>query len=129
MSNLNEWLLSGNSFGGNRERFESRRHVANLLRVSNRKVNVFRWGVNETDAHINRKFEICKVLKKIGHHFYTEAIFKSGLRADVIDADECVAYEVYSTESSDSLKKKRKNYPIEVRFIDANEEFYEDMIF
>ena len=122
-------MSNGNTFGGNRERFERRRYVANLLRVSNRKVNVLRWSVNETDAHINRKFEICKALKKIDHYFYTEAIFKSGLRADVIDADEIVAYEVYNTESLDSLKKKRDSYPIEVRFIDANEEWYEDMIF
>ena len=62
------------------------------------------------------------LLKKWGHEFYTEAIFDdSGLRADVIDADTGIVYEVYQTESMDSLKKKAMFYPLEVRFVSANE--------
>ena len=62
------------------------------------------------------------LLKKWGHEFYTEAIFDdSGLRADVIDADTGIVYEVYQTESMDSLKQKAMFYPIEVRFVSANE--------
>ena len=58
-----------------------------------------RWGSGETDEHIDMKYQICKQLKKWGHEFYTEAIFSdSGLRADVIDADEGIVYEVYQTE-------------------------------
>ena len=103
---------------------QKRNEVSRLLRVSNRNRNAFRWSPNETDAHIDMKFQICKQLRKWGHEFYTEAIFdSSGLRADVIDADTGVVYEVHNTESAASLVKKSKNYPLEVRFIDANKEF------
>ena len=98
-----------------------RNEVSRLLRMSNRHRNVLRWSPNETVEHISRKFEICMLLKKWGHEFYTEAIFdESGLRADVIDADEGVVYEVYQTEGMESLKKKAILYPLEVRFVDAN---------
>ena len=50
------------------------------------------------------------------------------MRADVIDADTGVVYEVYQTEGMDSLKKKAEHYPLEVRFISANEDFTEDML-
>ena len=70
------------------------------------------------------KFQICKQLKKWGHEFYTEVIFDStGLRADVIDADTGIVYEVHNTEPASSLVLKSTRYPLEVRFIDANKEF------
>ena len=103
---------------------QKRNEVSRLLRVSNRNRNAFRWGAGETDAHIDMKFQICKQLKKWGHEFYTEAIFdSSGLRADIIDADTGVVYEVHNTEPAASLVEKSRNYPLEVRFIDANGEF------
>ena len=99
-----------------------RNEVSRLLRMSNRHRNVLRWSPNETVEHVSRKFEICMLLKKWGHEFYTEAIFEpSGLRADVIDADTGIVYEVYQTETMDSLKKKAMFYPLEVRFVSANE--------
>lgn len=107
-----------------------RNEVSRLLRISNRHRNVLRWGSNETDEHVRMKFEICMLLKKWGHEFYTEAIFDdSGLRADVIDADTGVVYEVYQTEGMESLKKKAQFYPLEVRFVDANQQFEEKMLF
>ena len=107
-----------------------RNEVSRLLRMSNRHKNVLRWSPNETVEHVSRKFEICMLLKKWGHEFYTEAIFEpSGLRADVIDADEGIVYEVYQTETMDSLKKKAMLYPLEVRFVSANEApFTEEML-
>ena len=50
------------------------------------------------------------------------------MRADVIDADTGVVYEVYQTEGMESLKKKAQFYPLEVRFINANEDFTEEML-
>ena len=103
--------------------------ISGLLRMSNRHRNVMRWSPNETIEHVSRKFEIFFQLKKWGHEFYTEAIFEpSGLRADVIDADTGVVYEVYQTEGMESLKKKAMFYPLEVRFINANEDFTEEML-
>ena len=108
---------------------EQRNKISRMLRTSNRNRNVLRWGKGETRNHIYTKFEICMQLKEWGHEFYTEAIFEpSGLRADVIDADTGVVYEVYQTEGMESLKKKAQFYPLEVRFINANEDFTEDML-
>ena len=106
-----------------------RNEVSRLLRISNRNRNAFRWSANETEAHIDMKFQICKQLRVWGHEFYTEAIFdESGLRADVIDADTGIVYEVHNTEPKESLLSKSKNYPLEVRFVDANEEFREELL-
>ena len=106
-----------------------RNEVSRLLRMSNRNRNAFRWSTNETKAHIDMKFEICKKLKEWGHEFYTEAIFDSnGLRADVIDADEGIIYEVVNTEAKSSIEKKRKLYPLEIRVVNANQKFTEDLL-
>jgi hypothetical protein len=75
------------------------------------------------------KFKICKQLKEWGHEFYTEAIFEpSGLRADVIDADTGVIYEVVNTEGVESLAKKQGLYPLEIRVVNANEKFSEELL-
>ena len=108
---------------------EQRNKVSRLLRTSNRNRNAFRWSSNETKAHIDMKFAICRKLKEWGHEFYTEAIFEpSGLRADVIDADEGFIYEVVNTEGSESLAKKQARYPLEIRIINANQKFTEDLM-
>ena len=106
-----------------------RNEVSRLLRTSNRNRNAFRWSTSETDAHIEMKFKICKLLKAWGHEFYTEAIFEpSGLRADVIDADTGVIYEVVNTEGVESLAKKQGLYPLEIRVVNANEKFSEELL-
>jgi len=112
-----------------RDKQLQRNNIAQLLRVSNRNRNVLKWSPNETIDHINMKFEICKQLKIWGHEFYTEAIFAdTGLRADVIDADEAIIYEVYQTEGEDSLMRKAASYPLEVRFIAAGQRFEEKLL-
>ena len=106
-----------------------RNKISRLLRTSNRNRNVLRWGSGETDAHITMKFNICKKLKEWGHEFYTEAIFEpSGLRADVIDADEGIVYEVVNTEGSDSILKKQHMYPLEIRVVNANQRFSKELL-
>ena len=106
-----------------------RNNVSRLLRTSNRNRNAFRWSSNETKAHIDMKFAICKKLKEWGHEFYTEAIFEpSGLRADVIDADEGIIYEVVNTEGVESIAKKKGMYPLEIRVVNANQKFSEELL-
>ena len=108
---------------------QRRNEVSRLLRTSNRNRNAFRWSPNETEAHIDMKFHICKQLKRWGHEFYTEAIFNdTGLRADVIDADEGIIYEVVNTESSDSILRKSHHYPLEIRVVNANQKFTEGLL-
>ena len=111
------------------EKQKKRNEVSRLLRTSNRNRNAFRWSSNETKAHIDMKFAICKKLKEWGHEFYTEAIFEpSGLRADVIDADEGIIYEVVNTEGSESLVRKQARYPLEIRVDNANQKFSEELL-
>jgi len=75
------------------------------------------------------KFAICRKLKEWGHEFYTEAIFDdSGLRADVIDADEGIIYEVVNTESQDSIVRKNRHYLLEIRVVNANQKFSEELL-
>ena len=108
---------------------KKRNEVSRLLRTSNRNRNAFRWSSNETKAHIDMKFAICRKLKEGGHEFYTEAIFEpSGLRADVIDADEGIIYEVVNTEGSESLVRKQARYPLEIRIVNANQKFSEELL-
>ena len=108
---------------------EQRNRVSRLLRMSNRNRNAFRWSINETEAHVEMKFQICKQLKRWGHEFFTEAIFDdTGLRADIIDADEGIIYEVVNTENSESLVRKNRHYPLEIRVINANEKFTEKLL-
>ena len=108
---------------------KKRNEVSRLLRTSNRNRNAFRWSSNETKAHIDMKFAICRKLKEWGHEFYTEAIFEpSGLRADVIDADEGIIYEVVNTEGSESLVRKQARYPLEIRIVNANQKFSEELL-
>ncbi len=108
---------------------EQRNKVSRLLRTSNRNRNAMRWSKNETPEHIDMKFAICKQLKEWGHEFYTEAVFEpSGLRADVIDADAGIVYEVLNTEGSDSILKKQHMYPLEIRVVNANQKFTKELL-
>jgi hypothetical protein len=50
------------------------------------------------------------------------------LRADVIDADEGIIYEVVNTENNESLIRKGRHYPLEIRVVDANQKFSEDLL-
>ena len=108
---------------------EQRNKVSSILRTSNRNRNAFRWSINETEAHVDMKFQICKQLKRWGHEFFTEAIFDdTGLRADIIDADEGIIYEVVNTENSESLIRKSRHYPLEIRVVNANQKFSEELL-
>lgn len=101
---------------------------AQLVRVSNRQRNVLRWNSVETDAHINMKLEICKYLKKEGVDFISEAIFENGLRADILNLDSGVCYEIVNSEKEYSILKKVASYPFPLIVVKANQEFNEKLI-
>jgi len=112
-----------------RELFRRRNQVRQMIGIMNRNRNVLKWSSNETENHINMKFNICKYLKKMGKEFYTEAIFVGGKgRADIVDADSAIIYEVYQTESKKSLELKSKKYPLPVLYVKANQEFNPKLI-
>ena len=105
-----------------------RNSVANLIRTMNRHKNCLKWSSNETDDHIKMKLEICKYLKQNNIEFYTEAIFHSGLRADIVDADRLYCIEIVNTESEESIMRKRKDYPLPIIVVNANQEFNEKLV-
>ena len=50
------------------------------------------------------------------------------MRADVIDADEGIVYEVVNTEGSDSILNKQHMYPLEIRVVNANQKFTKELL-
>lgn len=105
-----------------------RNDVARLIRISNRHKDVLRWGTGETWEHVIMKLKICRWLKEQGKEFYTEAIFVSGLRADIVNADDGVVYEVVESESEESIEKKKRDYPLPVIVVKAGQMFHERLI-
>jgi len=109
------------------------RDCLNEVRFSNRSgshVNCYRYGANNTDEHEDMKFQVFKQLRKWGHDVLTEAIFENGKRADIIDIDEGIIYEVTHTETEKMLEEKIENYPdiFEVRRVKAAQEFKEELL-
>jgi len=106
-----------------------RNRIRQLIEISNRHKNVLKWSPNESDAHIQMKLEICKSLRRRGIEFYTEAIFTNRIsRADIVNADEGIIYEVYDTEKKESIEKKKLIYPLPIITVKANQEFKEALI-
>jgi len=87
-------------------------------------------GINNTWQHEFRKFQIFWALRKQGHNVMTETIFTNGKRADIIDMDNGVIFEVTFTETEKKLEEKTEHYPeiFEIRRIDATKEFDEKML-
>jgi len=97
------------SEGSNLEK--RRRECLRLVRDSNRKLNLLRFHSSESIEHINKKSEICKELEDSGKAFITEAIFKTGERADILVLDDFEIIEVVRSETEESLAKKNSLYP------------------
>jgi len=50
----------------------------------------------------------------MGHLVITEAKFKNGCRADILDLTAGIAYEIVKSESMGSISEKRKKYPVPI---------------
>ena len=83
----------------------------NLVRVGNRKRNEIRSSDGESPAHRSLKEKICNQLLADGHEIITEAIFKTGGRADILVLDQFKVIEIVCTETDESLIKKSQTYP------------------
>ena len=46
----------------------------------------------------------------------------------MIDADEGIIYEVVNTEDSASILRKSRHYPLEIRVVNANQKFSEELL-
>lgn len=96
--------------------------------LQHNKMNVVKIGANESKAHALKKCEVCHALLKLKRFFYTEAVFKSGHRADVFDLDAGCAYEIVESESEESIIKKKEDYPVPVIVIKTEKDFLEVMV-
>lgn len=88
----------------------------NLVRQSNRVLNEVRTSMGESQAHIDKKIEVCKRLKEEDKSFICEAIFEQGRgRADILVLDTFTAIEIVHTETEQSIEQKRGKYPAGIR--------------
>lgn len=109
-------------------KLKNRNEVKSTIDLNHRNRNCLKFSAGESDEHIQMKLEICKWLARNKKEYYTEAVFESGGRCDVINSDDQIIYEVFNTESEKSMEIKAKKYPFEVRFVDANQKFKEEIL-
>lgn len=107
-----------------------RREAINEVRIGNRSgshVNCLRLFVNNTWEHELMKVKVFWALRKLGHDVITEPIFNNNARADLVDCDTHVVYEILCSETEKMLAAKEDYYPsiFEIRKISANKPFDE----
>ena len=106
-----------------REHIDFMRHktVANHIVIS--KAN--------TDEHELMKYLICRQLCNEGKEFFTECIFKSGKRADILCTDDMKVIEVLHSETYEMFAKKLNTYPddFEIIPVKADQEWNEKLIY
>jgi hypothetical protein len=76
--------------------------------------NCFRAYASESDNHINLKFKLWLKLVRLGYEVYTEVIWRSGDRSDLIAFKEGIwlGFEVINTEKEEECLEKIKKYPM-----------------
>jgi len=87
--------------------------------------NCFRYFKNNTDEHEDTKYKIYKKLIKNGFSVWTECIFTTGQRADIMACKGKEAYiiEVETTKSKKEMENKLKQkfkYPPDFDLIVVN---------
>lgn len=79
-------------------------------------INMVKIHKNNSIYHELAKAKVCYYLASQNRKYITEARISSG-RIDVFDITWSIAYEITYTEK-ESISKKE--YPVEIRYIDAN---------
>ena len=97
-----------------REKMYRKRQVLNLVRISNRALNVLRISTSNSYIHEFAKWKVFWELRKSGHDVITEAIFVDGGRADILDLErDGLAIEILGTETVKMMEETKGNYPVE----------------
>lgn len=101
---------------------QKKRKVLNLIRhtsLSGGKLNCFTSYMSETESHIRKKFEVWLKLRKAGYDVWTEPIFNSGIRMDILAFKDgyFTNYEILESETTKKLLSKTKNYPEEINIV------------
>ena len=115
------------------ERIRRNKELENQIRPSNKSgshVNCFRYFPNNTDKHEDIKYQLYKRLIRVGFKVWTEAIFNSGKRADIVAIRNGRGYviEVETPKSpkisKEILEQKSKIYPDQFDVIVVNTNKY-----
>lgn len=109
------------------------RHHLNEIRASNRcgsHCGCIRISPSNTRFHEYMKFQVCYELARLGHKYITEAIFENNKRADIVDLNTGIIYEIVYSEKEESIKEKENSYPrvFQIIKIDASKPFEKEMI-
>ena len=75
-------------------------------------------GKGETEAHLDKKYELWKEYRKAGATVFTELILKDGSRPDLIvcwNNGDIEIVEVAKTEKEESLLLKEDKYPFKIK--------------
>ena len=73
--------------------------------------NILKVHAKNSYEHEKLKFDIVYLLRRAEHNVATEVEFIDGGRADILDLDEAVVYEVLQKESMEEFNKKKDKYP------------------
>lgn len=93
------------------------RESLGLLKPSNIAINEVRTSYGEGPEHREAKKTLCKYLQGKGLHFVTEAIFRTGGRADIFVLENIEVIEILSSEKMESIEEKKKLYPEGIKII------------
>ncbi len=96
------------------------RETANLVRISNRKVNQFRTNYNNNSKHEVAKLLLYLKYRRQGRELIVEAEFEQGGRADILDLTNGTAIEITNTEKEKSIEAKRAIYPVYLDHVNAD---------
>jgi hypothetical protein len=90
-----------------------RRKILNLIRPSNLHSGALKFYSNETKEHKYKKFLVFTKLQENGYEVFSEVIFKSGKRCDVLGIKEgkAIGIEILESETEEMYEEKIKNYP------------------
>ncbi len=84
-------------------------------------LNSCSYHVGTTDSHSDALWKIFKYLRKEGYTVVTEAIFKTGGRADIFILDNKRSIEIMKTEKESSIEMKKNYYPGEIISVNARD--------
>jgi len=104
-------------------KWTQRARVSKLLdSCRNKDIGKFKFSSANTEIHELAKYFKYTELKKQDIEVVVEGIFSNNKgRADVIDLDNGIAFEIVNTESEGSIILKRNKYPIPIEVIQSKE--------
>jgi len=85
------------------------------------KINYLCTSNHNSDEHELAKYLKFRELRKLNHTVITEAKFKQGGVADILDMTTFTIYEILASESEKECSEKVKKYPsfLDIKYIKA----------